>query len=726
MRLFGQLKNHFREIDWKNDIFAGIVVAMVSVPIAMGYAQIAGLPVVYGLYGSLVPILVFAFLSTSRRIMVGVDAMPAVMVGGLLTQLGIQAESKEAMALVPTVSLIVAAWFVLFYFIRAGRVVKYISTPVMGGFISGIGVTIILMQAPKLWGGSAGTGEIHVLLKNIAGQLSSFGLLSAVLGFGTVAIIMVCKKILPKIPIQIVMLAAGVLLQAIFHLDTYGVKMLPEVAAGLPKPVIPDFTLLSADIRPLLLQSFSIAAVIMAQTLLATGNYAMKYHEKVDRNKELLAYAGMNFAGGIVGCCPINGSVSRSGIAASYRGRSQIVSVTASAVMLLLLLFGTPLLKFLPVPVLTGIVITALIGIIEVSLSKRLWETSKNEWLIFMLSFAAVLIFGTVFGVLIGCALSFAEVAIRAVTPSTALMGRIPGQGNFYPLNRNSAARPIKNTVIYRFNGNLFFANIDRFEQDILEAVKEDTKQVVVDARGIDSIDITAVDRLMAFHQNMQQSGIHFYMTEHAGNLNDRIRMLGGGELIDRGVMRRTITLALRDAGVHKPYELEGAQESAPETEIESVEVLAEFEWAFGKDAGHKLEQMARQMAELLLEALAEGTKHFSLLEEHGVQTEWGTIGLFDENAFWDYLEIYLEKIAEEGKVSEEELEHLERLIEQRRTAGENRLQELNPKALEILSKHQREIRDHLKKALPKEYAHIHNLRKQIRAGITHQTEPKE
>lgn len=712
MNLIEQILKNRKTIDVKNDIFAGIVVALVSIPISMGYAQIAGLPVVYGLYGSLLPILIFAFLTTTKQIVVGVDAMPAAMVGGLLTTMGIEAESKEAMALVPTVAFLVAGWFILFYFIKAGRIVKYISTPVMGGFISGVGVTIILMQLPKLWGGSAGTGELLTLIKNIYREFSHFNVMSIALGIGTIVVILICKKLAPKIPIQALMLVMGMLLQLGFRLDQYGVKMLPEVVKGLPKPVLPNFSYFGNYTDEIILQSLSIAAVVMAQTLLASGNYALKYQEKIKPNRELLAYAGMNIAGGLSGSVPINGSVSRSGIADSFRCKSQIMSVTASISMVFILLFGTPYLKYLPVPVLTGIVITALMGIVEVTLLKRLWKTSKNEWLIFMISFFGVLALNTVYGVMIGCVLSFAEVAIRVVAPSTAFVGRIPGQGNFYPLNRNSSARPIKNTVIYRFNGNLFFANIDRFENDIHEAIKEDTKQVVVDARGIDSIDITAVDRLLAFADNMKTRGIHFYITEHAGSLNDLVRTLGGGRLIDEGVMRRTITLALRDAGVYKPYKLEDGEDILPETDFEAVEALAEFEWAFGKDAVSKMESLAGEVAEKLIDNMIEPNTVF---ESHGVETNWGTIGLFDENEFWDYLEISLEKMTSEGRISEEEVTHLEQLIEERRKKGESRLSELNPKALEILLKHQREIRDHLKEELPEAYAHVHNLRKQMR-----------
>ena len=175
----------------KNDIIAGIIVALVSIPISMGYAQIAGLPAAYGLYGSLIPVLIYAFTTTSPQFVFGVDATPAVLVGGTLSALGITSGSEEAMKLVPVITFVVAIWLLIFSLIKAGRIVNYISTPVMGGFISGIGITIILMQVPKLFGGSAGTGELIELGIHIWGQLQYFNVLSAVLGFGTVVIILV-------------------------------------------------------------------------------------------------------------------------------------------------------------------------------------------------------------------------------------------------------------------------------------------------------------------------------------------------------------------------------------------------------------------------------------------------------------------------------------------------------------------------------------------------------
>lgn len=690
------------------DIFAGIIVALVSIPISMGYASIAGLPSVYGLYGSLLPIIVFGILTTSPQFVVGVDAMPAAMVGGLLATEGIAIGSENALKLVPVISLLVAIWFVIFYFAKAGRIVKYISTPVMGGFISGVGITIIMMQIPKLFGGTPGTGEAPTLILNIIEQLPKFNVLSFTLGIGTLVIILVCKKKIPKVPMTVVMMFVGAILQICVKLDRFGVQLLPDVEAGLPKLVIPNLMVIKGNTSGILLESLSIALVIMAQTLLATGTYAAKYDDKIDNNKELLAYAGMNMAGALVGCCPVNGSVSRSKIADNSGARSQLMSIFSGLFILIILLFFTPYLKYLPVSMLTAIVMTALMGIIDVNLLKRLWKENRGECFIFVASMLAVLFMGTINGVIIGCLLSFWEVAVRAVVPPTAFVGRIPGHGNFHSLERNSHARPIKNAVIYRFSGNLFFANIDKFETDIENAIKTDTKVVIVDARGIGNIDITAVDRLISFNRKLRNRDIKFYITEHASSLNDAIRAMGGESLITDGVVRITITLALRDAGINKPYELDGVDDSLTDDYTESEEKLAEFEWAFGEEAEDRLKLLAEHTADDIAKEIAEGEEtHIAVLEAHGATTDWGMLGLFDEHEFWDFLEARLDKLSKEGKISILEEKRILERIEARREEGIKRLEEINPKAVSVMNKHRERILEHLKSRDPELYDFI-------------------
>lgn len=688
----------FRKDNLLKDILSGIIVALVSIPISMGYAQVAGLPVVYGLYGSIFPILVYSLITSSPQFVFGVDATPAALVGGALAGFGITAGTPEAMELVPVITVVTSLWLLIFYVVRAGKLVNYISTAVMGGFISGIGCTIILMQVSKLFGGSAGTGELLTLVMHIAGQLENFNPLSAVLGFGTVIIILVAKKYIPKFPMSVVLMAVGAGLTYFCKIDQYGVALLPTVESGMPKPVLPQMSVFMAHAKDIIVLSFSIALVIVAQTLLATSNYALKYNYKINNNREILAYAAGNIAGGLVGCCPINGSVSRTGIGDQYGAKSQVMSVAASVTMVLVLLFGTDLLSYLPVPVLTGIVIAALIGIIEFKVAKKMWQSDKQEFFIFMAAFMGVLLLGTIYGVILGVILSFIAVIIRAVIPPKSFVGIIPGHEGMYTLTRHRDARPIKHTIIYRFSGNLFFANIDTFQKDIEAAIKEDTGQVIVDARGIGNIDITAADRLLILNRNLREKGIHFYITEHVDTVNDRLRAYGAGSLIEEGVVRRTISLALRAAGVEKPYPLEGVSMDEEHPYEEANERLAEFEWAFGEGAEAKMEQLAQEMAERLVHSESHSIEAIEEVEDDVFE---GRVGLFDEDELLERLEMHLTELEKQGFADADEVEEIEESIEKRRKHIEKKISRLSPEALEMLKEHREELHGHIKEKHP-------------------------
>ncbi len=705
------MKLQLRKDNLAKDIIAGIIVALVSIPISMGYAQVAGLSAVYGLYGSIFPILLYGLCTSSPQLIFGVDATPAALVGGAFASFGIVAGSREAMELVPVITLVTAVWLLIFYFIKAGRIVNYISKPVMGGFISGIGCTIILMQLPKLFGGSAGTGELVVLIINICEQSKYFNALSAVLGVGTVVLILLFKKWCPKFPMSVVMMVTGACLGIFGKIDNYGVALLPKVESGLPALHIPNLAVMLTHGDDIVMLSLSIALVIVAQTLLTASNYAMKYNYKIENNREVLAYAVGNVAGALVGCCPINGSVSRTGIGDQYGGKSQVMSITASATMIIVLLFATDLLSYLPVPVLTGIVIAVLIGIVEIGVAKKTWKSDKREFLIFMAAFLGVLLLGTVYGVIIGMMLSFVAVIVCAIVPPKAYLGVIPGHEDFYTLKRNRHAKPIQNTVIYRFSGNLFFGNINTFQQDIENAIEADTKCVIVDARGIGDIDMTAAERLVILHDNLKKREVHFYIAEHAGTVNDKLWLYGAGSLIEKGAVRRTITLALRAAGIEKPYPLVGVEENEPYEYVEANERLAEFEWAFGEHAEMRMEELATQMADELVHSADHSMKKIMEAEQH---VPWGRMGLFDEDELLERLEFHLTELEEQGF---DDVEEIEQRIEQRRRIIEDKINHLSPEALELLKRHREEIEQHLKEQHPDYYRRMMEIRKQMEYG---------
>ena len=709
--LFPTLKNYKKEY-LKKDIFSGIIMAAVSIPISMGYAQIAGLPAVYGLYGSVFPILFFALFSTSRQFIFGVDAAPAAIVGAALVSLGIESGSKEAMQYVPVIALLTGLWLLLFYFLKAGRIVDFISTPVMGGFISGIALTIILMQIPKILGGKAGSGELPELAHHIFETCKAINWLSVALGVGALVFLRLAGKLIPKFPMAIVIMAVGVIATLLFHVDERGVILLDAVESGLPK--FHMFQFAGIDWTQAAGRSLMVAAVIMSETLLSENNFALKNGYKIDENKEILACAAGNLASACVGCCPVNGSISRTSMNEQYEGKTQAVSITAGAVMAVVLVCATGFIGYLPVPVLTAIVISALMNVVELHLAIRLFKVSRNEFYIFVAACISVLFLGTIYGVVIGLLLSFIAVVLRATNPPRAFYGMIPGKEAYYDLKRNRNAYPIKNTIIYRFSENLFFANIKIFQSDIESSIKEDTKIVIVDAGAINSIDITAADRLEMMAKNFDKQGIHFYITEHSENVNEQMRSLGIGHLIEEGKVRRTILAALHDAGISSPCPLEIPEQvhAVHEAMIPAEEenTLEEFAWAFGDDAVEEIEKKVHQVMEQLHKL-----PDLERLAELGIEEKlknWHSLGAIDEDEILRRMELHLDELPENLK-GDRKL--ILQLIEKRRRKIEQQLLIHHPEIVEHLKKSRERLEKRLEKQNPEAARKLHKWEEEIR-----------
>lgn len=709
--LFPTLKNYKKEY-LKKDIFSGIIMAAVSIPISMGYAQIAGLPAVYGLYGSVFPILFFALFSTSKQFIFGVDAAPAAIVGAALVSLGIESGSKEAMQYVPVIALLTGLWLLLFYFLKAGRIVDFISTPVMGGFISGIALTIILMQIPKILGGKAGSGELPELAHHIFETCKEINWLSVVLGVGALVILRLAGKLIPKFPMAIVIMAVGVVATLLFRVDEQGVILLDAVESGLPK--IHMFQFAGIDWTQAAGRSLMIAAVIMSETLLSENNFALKNGYKIDENKEILACAAGNLAAACVGCCPVNGSISRTSMNEQYEGKTQAVSITAGAVMAVVLVCATGFIGYLPVPVLTAIVISALMNVVELHLAVRLFKVSRNEFYIFVAACVSVLFLGTIYGVIVGLLLSFVAVVLRATNPPRSFLGMIPGKETYYDLKRNRNAYPIQHTIIYRFSENLFFANIKIFQSDIENSIKKDTKVVIIDATAINSIDITAADRLEMMAKNLEKQGIRFYITEHSENVNQQMRSLGIGHLIEEGKVRRTILAALHDAGIPSPCPLEipkkvhAVHEAMMPAEEENT--LEEFAWAFGDDAVEEIEKRVHQVMEQLHKL-----PDLERLVELGIEEKlknWHSLGAIDEDEILRRMELHLDELPENLRGDRKVILQL---IEKRRRKIEQQLLIHHPDIVEHLKKSRERLEKRLEKQNPEAARKLHKWEEEIR-----------
>ena len=690
-----RLAQTIRNYDKKNlgkDLTAGLIIMAVSI-------QIAGLPTVYGLYGSVFPILLFALFSTSPQFIFGVDAAPAALIGAALLDLHIESGSKEALAAVPVLTAYVALWLLAFYVMRAGKLVNYISAPVMGGFITGICTTIILMQVPKFLGGTAGTGEFFELAEHIAETAGEINLPSLALGVAALVIVLTAKKVIPKFPMAVLLMAAGALMTKYLPLRAWGIKTLDAVEPGLPVWSLPDFT--AVPVREAVTISLSVAVVIMAETLLAENNFAQKNGYRINDNQEILAFAMGNLAAALTGCCPINGSVSRTAMGEQYQAKTQLTGIVAGLSMIVLLLGGTGFIGYLPVPVLTAIVISALLGATEFELAVRLWKVSRTECLIFAGAFFGVLMLGTINGVLIGIILSFSEMIIRTAKPARCFLGIQPGHRHFRDLKEGSQIHAVEGVLIYRFSSNLFFANIQVLKQDIEDHVTDQTRAVILDASGIGSMDITAADGLGMLYQSLKEKGVRFYMTEHIADLNEQLRKLGLGYMIEEGSVRRTIHIALKDMGIKRPYPLEGGVDNDDRSvsRKRADNRVQEFVWAFGAETE---EQIEKQIL-LQIEQLKESGDVENLL--HG---RWSHMEAMDEDEWMEHLEEHLKEIV---NISGKDEKTLARRLEEHRREVHDRIATEHPELAERFKERRHVLDEHLKQRRPEVYELVVSLR---------------
>ena len=513
-----------------------------------------------------------------------------------------------------------------------------------------------------------------------------------VLGLVSLVILLVAKKLVPKFPMAVVLMVAGACYTRFGNVRELGIQTLSKVETGLPQWQIPDFSAVS--IREAVTVSLSVAVVIMAETLLAENNFAQKNGYRIDDNQEIFAFSVGNFLAAFTGCCPINGSVSRTAMGEQYQGKTQLTSLVAGLSMIVLLLCGTGFIQYLPVPVLTAIVISALLGATEFDLMARLWKVSRTECMIFVGAFLGVLLLGTINGVLIGILLSFAEVIIRTAKPSTCFLGIQPGHKHFRDLKESSQIHALSGVLVYRFSSNLFFANVQVLKNDIEDHIKPDTKAVILDAGGIGSLDITAADCLKRLHQSLKEKGIRFYMTEHISDVNEQLRKLGLGYLIEEGCVRRTIHIALKDMGINRPYPLEDGvdNEDRSASRKRADNRVQEFVWAFGSDAEKQIErQIEKQIAQLKGSGDIENLLH----------GRWAHMEELDEDEWLEHLEEHLKEIV---NISGKDEHTLAMQIEEHRKQVHDRIAKNHPELAERFRERRHVLDAHLKERHPKVY----------------------
>src|SRR5690349_18808187 len=453
-----------------HDLFAGLVLATMLVPVGIAYATASGLPGIHGLYATIVPLLAYALFGPSRIIVLGPDSALAAVILGVVTPLA-AGDPARAATLAALMALVSGAVLVLAGLFRLGFVTELLSKPIRYGYMNGIALTVLISQLPKLLGFSIESEGPLRDLWAIANAIldGKANWVAFAVGLGTLVVILLLKdsKRLPGILIAVV--GATIVVGALSLGARYGVKVLGPLPQGLPSFSIPLAGY--ADLLPVLIGGSAIALVSFADTSVLSRTYAARLGDDVDPNQEMIGLGAANLATGFFQGFSISSSSSRTPVAEAAGARTQLTSVVGALAIAFLLLFAPNLLQDLPSSALAAVVIAAAIGLFEIGDLKRIYRIQRWEFWLTVLCFVGVAVFGAIPGIGLALAVAIAEFLWDGWRPHSAVLGRAEGVKGYHDITRYPNARRIPGLVLFRWDAPLFFANSEFFRERILDAV---------------------------------------------------------------------------------------------------------------------------------------------------------------------------------------------------------------------------------------------------------------
>lgn len=547
--------------DLPREISAGVTLAALIIPLNIGYSQVAGLPPVAGLYSAIIPLAIFALLTSSRHVVGSPDASIAALVGAAL--LGFAAPGDALILQYGlAMALLVGLLFFVFWFFRLAFLANFLSRAVMAGFISGLGIEVLTNQVRKILAaphhGFESPAEAVALQvqEAVAGSLQTKGffveivamvesiphanLYSLAIGAGAFVIVRLMKRYLPRIPGALVALVLLTTLVTVLGLDEKGVSVLGEIPSGLPTLTVP--ALAPADYLELVPGAFAVVAILMCEGLLLIRSYASKYHYKADGNQMFFAFGVANTAAAFSGSLLMGNSPSRSASMEASGSGSQLPSLVAAVTIALVMLFFTDMLAYLPNAALAGIVASAVLSLIEVHELKVLWWMRRSDFWIAITCLLSVLVLGPLQAVIIAFLLSAIDVVRRASKPGTWLMQEAADGSYFIPIAPEEV-EPGSELLIYRFGSPLYFANAGMFSGDIESLVERNTatlKCLVLDAQAVTDMDTTGAE---SFHEAMRllaDKKIVFAVSRASRTLQELLEHYGFDQQIGRDRMYPT------------------------------------------------------------------------------------------------------------------------------------------------------------------------------------------
>ena len=540
--------------DVPREISAGITLAALMIPLNIGYAQVAGLPPVAGLYAAIVPLVVFALLTSSRHLVTSPDASMAGLVGAALVAFAAPGDAlrlQYALAL----AVVIGVVFFVFWFFRLAFLANFLSRAVMAGFITGLGIEVLTNQVRKILaapyvvdaGGALAAAEriqeamassvetegYFVELVALFDSIPRANLWSVAIGASAFLIVRLMKRYTPKIPGALVALALLTAIVAVFDLAAKGVGVLGAMPSGFPVLTLPGIP--AADYLRLLPSALAIVAILLCEGLLVVRSYSSKYGYKVDGNQMLFAWGAANLAAGFSGSLVTGNSPSRSAAMDEAGAKSQLPSLVAAGTVAVVMLFFTDVLAFLPSAALAGIVANAVLSLIEIDELRELWRMRRSDFWIAAVCLVSVLALGPLRAVAIAFLLSTIDVIRRASRPDTSVLLESADGTYFAPAAGGDAVNPT-GLVIYRFGAPLYFANATLFLDEIerlLVRAPTAVRWFVLDAEAMVDVDTTGAEALRQAIARMSERDVTFAISRASGTFRSWLERYDLLELMD-------------------------------------------------------------------------------------------------------------------------------------------------------------------------------------------------
>lgn len=539
----------YRRGDLLRDVVSGSIVTVMLVPQGMAYAILAGLPPIYGLYASTVPAIVYALFGTSRHMPVGPPALMA-----LLTFTSVSALAKpgtqEYISLALLLALMVGGLQLAIGFLRMGFITNFISHPVLSGFIYASAVIIALSQAEHLLG--VPLPKEHSTLGTVRGLVQRIGETNPItlaIGLSSIAAIVFFARALPRLPGPLTAVAAATLLVYLLGLDGRGVDIVGEVPRGLPTLSLPAFDLES--VRALAPAAVVVAFVGFIESISVAKVIAAREKYKIDSNQELKALGLANVAAAFFSGFPVAGSFSRTAVQYQSGGRTQMASIMTALMILFVLLFLTPLFYYLPNAALAAVIVVAVYGLLNFQEARRIFRVRKDDGIAMLITFAVTIFVGVEQGIVAGALFALLVFVRRTAYPRIFELGYVEREDAFLGQSSYPEGRTFPKVLIVRFDARLYFANISFFEDWLISAIADrpDLELLTIDCRGVNGIDMTAIEGLENLISEYRSRNVEVLLTHVKPQVRHRLERAGWQENCPEIIEHQTTRDALRAYG---------------------------------------------------------------------------------------------------------------------------------------------------------------------------------